>query len=75
MYIDQNISIGVDGFLTFADFFWDGLLSTFAMQDKINSAIKKVQGVKYQIQDTINILNSKIVDMDNQISQTAEKLK
>lgn len=75
VYIDQNISIGVDGFLTFADFFWDGLLSTFAMQDKIDGAIKKVQSVKYQIQDTINILNNKIVDINNQIAQTELKLK
>ena len=75
VYIDSDISIGIDSFLAFADFFWDGIFSTLAVQNKIDNAIKKVKGVKYQIQDTINLLNNKIADIDNQINQANNTMK
>ena len=36
--VGQYVAIDVSGFLTFADFFWDGLVADIMVQSKINDA-------------------------------------
>lgn len=44
--INTNLSIDCGGFLTFADFFWDGVVADWLVQSKINDA-------KHQVDDAI----------------------
>lgn len=48
-----NLNIEVGGFLTFADWFFDGFVADWLVQDKINKARNQVEGA---IQRTENIL-------------------
>lgn len=73
--IDKNISINIDSFTTFADFFWDGIFSNLAVQEKISSATKQVQGVKYKVQDTISTLTLMINENNRKQQETQQKMK
>ena len=44
--INTNLSIDCGGFLTFADFFWDGVVADWLVQSKISDA-------KHQVDDAI----------------------
>ena len=63
--IDINIDIG--NFMTFADFFFDGLLVDLAVQSKINDAQERVN-------DTIRKVDSITSTMKNELSQVKNKL-
>lgn len=73
--IDKNISINIDSFLTFADYFWDGIFSNLAVQEKIADATRQVQNVKYKAQDTISTLTLMINDNNRQQQEIEQKLK
>lgn len=38
----ENINIDIGSFLTFADFFWDGLFADILVQSKINDAKRRI---------------------------------
>lgn len=40
--INTDLSIDCGGFLTFADFFWDGVVADWLVQSKINDAKRQV---------------------------------
>ena len=73
--IDKNISINIDSFTTFADYFWDGIFSNMEVQRKISDATKQVQGVKYKVQDAISTLTLMINENNLKQQQTQRKMK
>ena len=44
-----NFQVDIGGFLTFADFFFDGILADVFVQSKINDAKKQVDNAVYHI--------------------------
>ena len=72
--IDRNISIQIDSFTTFADFFWDGIFSNMEVQRKITDSTRQIKDVKYKIQDTVSALNLMINDNNRQQQDITEKL-
>jgi hypothetical protein len=48
--IPGTIRIDIDGFLTFADFFFDGFLADYMVQRKINDAREQVQEAIEQVE-------------------------
>ncbi len=54
--ISSDISVQTGGFTKFADFFFDGLISDWFMQSKIQSSKENVSQVKRQVQNVINEL-------------------
>jgi hypothetical protein len=48
--IPGTIRIDIDGFLTFADFFFDGFFADYMVQRKINDAIEQVQEAIEQVE-------------------------
>lgn len=72
--IDRNISIKIDSFTTFADFFWDGIFSNMEVQRKITDSTRQIRDVKYKIQDTVSALNLMINDNNRQQQDITEKL-
>ena len=46
----QNLQIDIGGFLTFADFFFDGLIADWLVQSKIQNARKQVADAIAQVE-------------------------
>lgn len=54
--IQADIQVNVDGFLRFADYFFDGLFADWAVLDKINDSQKQVENTKKQIEEVLHSL-------------------
>lgn len=74
--MEVNVQITIDGFLGFADWFFDGFFADFAVMDKIEQATRDVQGVKAKLQSTIHTLRQKyekaMVDEENAKKRLAD---
>lgn len=57
--ISSDIQVTVDGFLHFADYFFDGLLVDWAVRDRIREAQNRIQSTSYQIERVLNKLKTK----------------
>jgi len=55
--IRADMQINVDGFLRFADYFFDGLFADWAVINKIDSAKNEVQGTASRIRRALDQLN------------------
>ncbi|WP_367565973.1 hypothetical protein [Lacrimispora sp.] len=62
---DMQVSIG--GFLSFADYFFDGLFADWAVLDKINQSQTQVQNTKSQIEHVIGRLTSMLSANDKSL--------
>ena len=69
IYSDIHIETG--GFAKFADFFFDGLISDWFMQSKINQSQESVFRVQGQVHDTVHRLES----MESQVESNIEKME
>ena len=56
--ITASLQVSIDGFLRFADYFFDGLFADWAVGDKINQSMNSVSSTKGQINRTLEKLNS-----------------
>lgn len=54
--IYSDINVKIDGFLRFADFFFDGLFADLTVKDKIEDSLIAIQDVRRQLSDTRNKL-------------------
>ena len=48
--------VRIDGFLTFADFFFDGFLADFLVQQRINEARSQLDRACRQVEDVLRQL-------------------
>ena len=55
--ISANMQVNIDGFLRFADYFFDGLFADWAVGDKISQSMNSVSSTKSQISRTLDKLN------------------
>jgi hypothetical protein len=55
MACDLNIDVG--GFLSFADFFFDGVVADWLVQDRINEARRQVDDAIWRVQQIVNQLS------------------
>ncbi len=69
--INANMQVNIDGFLRFADYFFDGLFADWAVGDKISQSMNSVSSTKSQISRTLDKLN----EMEKAANQGVEKLK
>lgn len=56
--IPADLEVRVDGFLKFADFFFDGLLADWMVRDRINGSVEQVQEVRRSIEKIMDRLRS-----------------
>ena len=54
--INTDTQVNIDGFLRFADYFFDGLLADCAVAERINTSMSSVQKTKSQIGHLIDEL-------------------
>ena len=54
----ENMNIDVGGFLTFADFFFDGFLADVMVQSKINNAKRQVDEAISRVENVLGRLRT-----------------
>lgn len=66
--IDANFQLEIEGFLGFADYFFDGLFVDLAVQDRVEQNQDKMNKVCYKI-------NAMLSDLDEKKKQAEQQLK
>lgn len=72
--IQADMQVNVDGFLRFADYFFDGLFADWAVLDRISQSKEQVQNTKQQIETVLFRLNSMQRSAEQEQAQIKEKL-
>lgn len=54
--IQADLHVSIDGFLRFADFFFDGLFADWAVMDQISKSQQQVQSTRGQIAQVLSRL-------------------
>ncbi len=65
--IHADMQVSIDGFLRFADYFFDGLFADWAVGDHINESQSSLENVKGQVRSALRKLDSMEKDVDAQI--------
>ena len=73
--ITADMQVNVDGFLRFADYFFDGLFADWAVGDRINQSMNSVSSTKSQISRTLDKLSSMEKAADSEISRLKLQLE
>ena len=72
--IHADMQVNVDGFLRFADYFFDGLFADWAVMDKISQSQSQVQSTTRQIQNVLSRLNSMMSAVEQEQTQIKNKM-
>ncbi|MBQ4523741.1 MAG: hypothetical protein IJA10_12425 [Lachnospiraceae bacterium] len=72
--IQADMQVNVDGFLRFADYFFDGFIMDWTVLDRISESQGQVQKTKTQIEDVLNTLTSMLSAIEEEQDQTKSKL-
>ena len=72
--IQTDMQVNVDGFLRFADYFFDGLFADWAVLDRISQSKEQVQNTKQQIETVLFRLNSMQRSAEQEQAQIKEEL-
>lgn len=67
--ISADMQISIDGFLYFADYFFDGLFADWAVLNKINQSQTQVQDTKSQIEHVISRLTAMLSVADKSLEK------
>lgn len=68
---DSDIQVQIDGFLRFADYFWDGIFSDWMVLGKIHDSQSQIYEVGAKLDNVLRQLNT----MKNQVEQGLEAEK
>ena len=72
--IIADMQVSIDGFLRFADYFFDGLFADWAVGDKISQSMNSVSSTKSQISRTLDKLNEMEEAADRAIVSLKQQL-
>lgn len=72
--ISSQITIDIDGFTKFADFFFDGLISDWVVQSRIHDSQYSVDNVKNQVAGVIRKLNQMQDNDKRQLERLEDEL-
>lgn len=73
--IQADMQVNIDGFLRFADYFFDGLFADWAVGDKISESQSSVQAVKNQINSALRKLSSMDVASNREIAALKTRIE
>ena len=73
--ITANMQVNVDGFLRFADYFFDGLFADWAVGDRISESQSSVMSVRYKIEQAMSKLTNMDQAADKQIAVLKAKIE
>ncbi len=74
VHLSTNIEINLSSFDKFADYFFDGLISDWIVQSKINQSLSNVQDVSYQVEQIIKNLEDRLTEVSRQIDVLNNKI-
>lgn len=72
--IQSDIQVSVEGFLRFADYFFDGLFADWTVLDHIRQSQEQVRGVQSQIERVLSRLEALLRDTEREMGQGKERL-
>lgn len=72
--ISANMQVNVDGFLRFADYFFDGLFADWAVLDKISQSQERVRSTRCQIESVLSRLDGMQRSVEREQAQLQNKL-
>lgn len=72
--ISADMQVNVDGFLRFADYFFDGLFADWAVLDRISQSKYQVQLTIEQIEQVLRRLNSMLNSTEEEYARTKGKM-
>ena len=72
--ITADMQVNVDGFLRFADYFFDGLFADWAVLDQIHQSQSQVSSTKYQLENILTQLNEMQRTVEQKRMQTEDQL-
>ena len=72
--IHADMQVNVDGFLRFADYFFDGLFVDWAVLDRISQSQSQVLSTQSQIQHVLSQLNAMVQGADRELAQIKRQL-
>lgn len=73
--IEADLQVRIDGFLRFADYFFDGLLTDWAVLDHIHQSQDQVQATRTQICSVLDHLRVKMAEADREIGENKNQLE
>lgn len=72
--MEVNVQITIDGFLGFADWFFDGFFADFAVMDKIEQTSAQVRDTKAKLQSAVHKLRNMTAEAEADIAAAREEL-
>lgn len=75
--IQADLQVSVDGFLRFADFFFDNLFTDWAVMEQISQSQNQVKNTIHQIEcvlDRLNAMSDTVAQEQTQVKETLDKL-
>lgn len=72
--IDADLQVSIDGFLRFADYFFDGLFVDWAVMDRINQSQAAVEETRWQITGVLDRLDAMSAAAERERVETQERL-
>lgn len=73
--VSSSITIDIDGFARFADFFFDGLISDWVVQSRIHESQESVSRVRGEVNSVMGKLASMQSNDTSQLSRLEDELK
>ena len=73
--ISADMQINIEGFLRFADYFFDGLFADWAVGDKISQSMTAVHSTKSQIDGMLGKLSEMESGIEGRISAVKQQLE
>lgn len=72
--IQADLQVGIDGFLRFADYFFDGLFADWAVLDHIHNSQEQIRETRYQISAVLHQLKRMREAVEAEQAETQAKL-
>ena len=72
--VEAELQVSIDGFLQFADFFFDGLFADLAVMDHIHESQEKVRRTWSEIQDVLSRLADMQVETEKELDAEQERI-
>ncbi len=72
--VSTNIKINIGSFDTFADYFFDGLISDWIVQSKINDSLNNVYNVSRNLNKTLSTLKKDLYDLNLKLEDIQKEI-
>ncbi|GAA0719692.1 hypothetical protein GCM10008905_08070 [Clostridium malenominatum] len=73
--LSSNIDINVGSFATFADYFFDGLISDWVVQSRINDSLNNVYATSDNVNKLLNVLGRNLNDFERELRGVEEEIR